>query len=115
MKKNKISLIGTSQGGRKDKIIRLLSSLSCYNDNNLELIFVDQTNNDELHEVFTSYNSSVNYKLIKSDKCSLSKARNIALKYASGNVVGFCDDDAYYNSELILFLSEYDDSSESII
>lgn len=115
MQKNRISLIGTSQGGRKSEIIRLLDSLSCYKDNNLELIFVDQTNSDELDDIFDLYNSFVNYKLIKSDKCSLSKARNIALKYASGNIVGFCDDDAYYNNELILFLSEYDNSSESII
>lgn len=105
MQKNKISLIGTTQGGREFEIERLLQSLSGSSDF-LELIFVDQTPDTQVEEIVAKYKNSVTVKLIKSAKVSLSKARNLALAQATGNIFGFCDDDAFYNFSFLENLSD---------
>lgn len=96
----RLSLIGTSQGGREKEVRRLLNSLVGYFDS-LEIIFVDQTSSDHLQTIFNDFFGVVNFKLLKSQPCPLSVARNIALDYASGEVIGFCDDDAYYNNDIL--------------
>lgn len=115
MQKNNITLIGTSQGGRISEVKRLLDSLCYYNGDNIELIFVDQSDTVELINLFNEYKALLNYKLIKSEKCSLSKARNIAISHASGNIIGFCDDDAFYNPELLMFLTQYEVLNNHIV
>jgi glycosyltransferase involved in cell wall biosynthesis len=103
MSNNKLSIIGTSQGGRIDKIRRLLESLLNFNQP-YELIFVDQSLGEEISELFEEYNKKIHYKLIVSSRVSLSKARNIAIASCSGNIVCFCDDDAFYEQELLYYL-----------
>lgn len=103
MHQAKLSLIGTSRGERPDEVVRLLKSLPKNNDY-IELIFVDQSNNEEINDIFSEYIDLIKFKLIKSGPCSLSTARNIALAHATGNILGFCDDDAFYNEEAIEYL-----------
>jgi len=103
MSKNKISIIGTSQGGRVDKIERLIKSI-LYLKINYELIFVDQSSDSEIEDLFCKYAALLHYKLIKYKKVSLSKARNLALSSSSGNIVCFCDDDAFYDHNILEFL-----------
>lgn len=101
---NKLSIIGTSQGGRILKIKRLLDSVSELSSF-CEIIFVDQSQDDEIKELFNSFNGIVNYKIICTNKISLSKARNIAIKECSGNIICFCDDDAFYDKSIFYYLS----------
>ncbi|MBW0294689.1 hypothetical protein B4P00_00210 [Shewanella xiamenensis] len=103
MQINKISLVGTTQGGREFEIERLFKSLIGTSDF-LEVIFVDQSQTRLLDKIVDDYRDLINIKLIRSDKVSLSKARNIALRNVTGNVIAFCDDDAYYSAEVLKFI-----------
>jgi glycosyltransferase involved in cell wall biosynthesis len=114
MVKNKISLIGTSQGGREAEIERLFKSLVGSKEF-LEIIFVDQSNNSNIKNIVTKYKNKIDIKLIFSEKLSLSKARNLALKNCSGNVIGFCDDDAFYDFEFLENLSLLSYDSNKIV
>ncbi|MCU7794247.1 glycosyltransferase [Aeromonas veronii] len=104
---NKVSLIGTSQGGREVEVERLLQSLIGTNSF-LEVVFVDQSNDDKISEIVKKYEKEVSFVLLKSLPISLSKARNIALKHCSGNIIGFCDDDAFYDLATLKYLHQYD-------
>src|SRR5690554_2956853 len=94
---NKISLIGTTRGGRLAEISRLLTSLDIGMMNEVEIIFVDQSCDASVRGLFEEFRERVTFKLISASPCSLSKARNIGLKQAAGNIIGFCDDDAFYD------------------
>lgn len=104
MQRNKISLVGTTQGGREFEIDRLLKSLIGASDF-VEVVFVDQSQTNLIDDIVDKYKNLISIKLIKSDKVSLSKARNIALRNVSGNIIAFCDDDAYYSVEHLKFVS----------
>ena len=62
----RLSLIGTSQGGREKEIFRLLESLVSVRDS-VELVFVDQTRGDAISSVFDKFIGQVNFNLIKTD------------------------------------------------
>lgn len=111
---NKISIIGTSQGGREVLIDRMLNSLSVSNLN-IELVFVDQSPNDTIERIFDSYRQKVCFKLIKSGGLSLSKARNIAINQSSGNILTFCDDDAFYDECSLRKIAGYTEGGELIM
>lgn len=113
MQKNKLVLIGTTQGGRTRQIDRLLNSLIGFD--NIQLLFVDQTTDNSVSAVFDKFSQSIDYVLIKADKCSLSKARNLALLKASGDIIGFCDDDAIYDRDMLFYLSSVDVKSNSLV
>ena len=99
----RLSLIGTSQGGREKEIFRLLESLVSVRDS-VELVFVDQTRSDAISSVFDKFIGLVNFNLIKTDPCSLSIARNLALDNAKGDIIGFCDDDAFYSASSLDYI-----------
>lgn len=105
MQKNKISLVGTTQGGREFEVDRLFNSLVGTKDF-LEVVFVDQSESSVIEEIVNKYRNTVSITLIKSEKLSLSKARNLALREVSGNIIGFCDDDAFYETSQLEKLCE---------
>lgn len=95
-----LSLVQTSQNRRKE-LYRFLTSL---NDQigidfkEIQLIFIDQGNN---YDVFKDINREIEFVYIKSTPCSLSRARNIGLKYVTGAYVGFPDDDCWYEPDTL--------------
>lgn len=76
----KISLIGTTQGGRDKEIERLLNSIASSTYKNLEIIFIDQTDDIIIEQLFLKHAKNIKYKLVKSNKVPLSTARNQGLK-----------------------------------
>lgn len=100
MQKNRISLIGTTQGGRDFEVERLFKGLIGTTDF-LEIVFVDQSGLMATEKLVEKYQAKVTIKLLKSEKVSLSKARNLALQQSTGNVIGFCDDDAFYDRNFL--------------
>lgn len=111
---NLLSLIGTTQGGRNAELERLLDSLVGFKGK-IELIFVDQSGDLEIKSLFEKYKESLDFVFLTSKKTSLSKARNIGLSYVKGNVVGFCDDDAFYNKDIISCLLSISISDNTFI
>ena len=96
----KLSLIQTSQN-RINQVSRFVNSLNeqiNINFEEIQYIFVDQ--GDHL-SAFTKLNEKIKFEYIKSDKCSLSHARNIALKLVKGTYVAFPDDDCWYQADTI--------------
>lgn len=95
----KFSLI-TATLGRVSEFERLLQSLSAQTFKDFELIVVDQNDHFQLEEICNRF-KNLNIKYIHSDKKGLSLNRNIGLKYAVGEIVGFPDDDCYYDNNLL--------------
>lgn len=100
-KKFKFSLIMPTLG-RKHEVDLFLKSLINQNYINVELIVVDQNDDEFIKELCSKYSSKIDIKYIHSTIKGLSKCRNIGLKYASGDIVAFPDDDCEYSDKLLL-------------
>lgn len=91
----KITIIVTTQN-RVREIIRFFESINYQKDidfNNIQVIFVDQGNCKKCIE---SLNTNIEIKYIRSERCSLSKARNKAMSFVKGDIIAFGDDDCWY-------------------
>ncbi len=91
----KISVIITVFNGAK-YIAHAIESFLAQSYENKELIIVDGISTDGTHEIISSYEKRFpqTIKWIQEKDSGISNARNIALKYVTGDVVGFlgCDD-----------------------
>jgi GT2 family glycosyltransferase len=72
----------------------------------VEVIIVDQNSDDRLIPVINKINDRVQIIHIISQP-GLSKARNIALHYAKGEIIAFPDDDSWYPPNLLSTIIEY--------
>lgn len=95
-----ISLV-TATLGRVREVQRLLDSLAAQTYKKFELIIVDQNPHTLLQEMVGRYADTINIKYIRSDVKGLSYNRNIGLKHCAGDVVGFPDDDCFYDKEVL--------------
>ena len=88
-----ISLIVASLH-RTSEVERLLASLDAQQFRNFEVIVVDQNPDDRLVPVLASHRGAPIVHL----HCppGASRARNLGLQAAKGNVIGFPDDDCWY-------------------
>ncbi len=88
--------------GRKKELLELIESIknSDYETNNLEIIIIDQNEKGFLDKELSEF-ESLKIKHIHSDIKGLSYNRNIGLKYATGNIICFPDDDCkFYKNTL---------------
>ncbi len=90
---------------RVKEVQELLQSLSTQTYKNFEVIIVDQNNDNRVQNILINFDS-LNIKYIKSKK-GLSVSRNVGLKYASGDIIGFPDDDCTYPPQLIKNITTY--------
>lgn len=98
----KISLILSTLGRVievEEYIKRLL--LSDYDLNKIELIIVDQNDTDLLRDIIRKYENMLNLKHLEVNFKGLSKSRNYGIKYASGEIIGFPDDDCWYEKDTL--------------
>ncbi|GAB1482750.1 hypothetical protein MASR2M78_15660 [Treponema sp.] len=103
---SKISLILTSIDN-SNKLNRFIDSINQLLLDNLILtiIFIDQGNNEF---EFEKIRKDIKLIYIKKYKMSLSKARNIGLRYIEeNNIIGFPDDDCWYPPDFFLDLLFY--------
>jgi glycosyltransferase involved in cell wall biosynthesis len=85
--------------GRYEEIILFLDSLANQSYKNFELIIVDQNDDNKIEKLCLSY--SMDIRVIKSAVKGLSINRNIGLKYVSGDIIAFPDDDCEYDSQTL--------------
>jgi len=85
--------------GRYEEITLFLDSLANQTYKDYELIIIDQNGNDKIEKLCQSY--LMNIRLIKSAVKGLSVNRNIGLKYVSGDIIAFPDDDCVYNNDTL--------------
>jgi glycosyltransferase involved in cell wall biosynthesis len=86
--------------GRHEEIDRLLHSLACQTCKDFEIIFVDQNDHDKILEITRNYDAILDITVVKSAP-GLSRARNVGIRHASGNYIGFPDDDCWYPCDLL--------------
>ena len=92
--------------GRTGEIEHLLASLDAQTDHEFELIVVDQNPDDRISKLLERYRSKVPIFHLRSEP-GVSRARNIGIEHATGEVIGFPDDDCWYPSDLLAKVSRY--------
>lgn len=95
----KISLILATVDRRRE-LERFLSSLKNQTYKNFELIICDQNKQGFLDDLLIPYQEEFNIIHLYT-KRGLSKSRNEGIKYASGEIVAFPDDDCWYPPSLL--------------
>lgn len=95
-----VSLV-TATLGRVKEITRLLDSLLIQTYKDFEIIIIDQNEHFLIQDLLHRYNHEIRIKYIRSSTKGLSFNRNIGLKYCEGNIVGFPDDDCYYDKNVL--------------
>lgn len=95
-----ISLI-TATLGRVKEIGVLLESLVQQQNQNFEFILIDQNEHHELEPIIKQYEQKIDIIYIRSSVKGLSYNRNIGLKNCKGDIIGFPDDDCFYDSAVL--------------
>lgn len=96
-----ISLV-TATLGRTKELDRLCLSLANQIYKDFEFILVDQNEDGAIDYIVRKYGNSFRIIHIKSSIKGLSYNRNIGLRYCHGEIVGFPDDDCYYDDKVLL-------------
>jgi glycosyltransferase involved in cell wall biosynthesis len=90
----KFSLIAATIG-RSAEIERLFDSLAGQEYQDFELILVDQNADDRARKICDKFRDRLHIVYLQSER-GLSRARNVGLRYARGDVIAFPDDDCWY-------------------
>src|SRR5262245_58658857 len=97
----KISLV-LATVGRTTEVERFLRSLEQQTCRDMELIVVDQNEDDRLNEIISTLGSlEIDIVHLRLGDRNLSKARNFGIARARHEVVGFPDDDCWYEKDLV--------------
>lgn len=93
--------------GRDKELISLLDSLSVQTMKNFELIVVDQNIDQRVSRIVDKYSHLLKIIYIKSTQKGLSYNRNVGLKHCRGEIIGFPDDDCYYEYDVLEKVSSF--------
>lgn len=86
---------------RTNEIKRFLASLNEQTYRDFELIVVDQNTDERVAHIIASYADKFSIKHLRATK-GLSRARNVGLRQATGDIVAFPDDDCWYPKDLLM-------------
>lgn len=86
--------------GRKQDLVRFCALLHEQTHRNFELILVDQSGGDELIEIIQQFGDKFTIIHLRSE-LGLSRGRNVGMKAATGDLIGFPDDDCWYGKDLL--------------
>lgn len=101
MKPCRVSLVMASVG-RADDVGRLISSLISQTAHGFELIVVDQNTDDRLQpHVLQARRAGLAVQHLRMRPPNLSAARNLGIDKARGDVIGFPDDDCWYEPGVV--------------
>jgi glycosyltransferase involved in cell wall biosynthesis len=92
--------------GRTHELERFLQHLEAQEYGDVELIVVDQNPTDRLTPILSAYQSSFRIVMARA-RPGLSRARNLGLTLASGEVIAFPDDDCAYPRSLLRRVAEW--------
>ena len=92
---------------RVREVREYLESLACQeNPPSFEVIMVDQNKDERLLPVVADFENLFPIRRYTADP-GLSRARNIGLRHAEGEIIAFPDDDCTYPKTLLLAVSDY--------
>ena len=90
--------------GRQDELVRLFDSLTCQTAMNFEVIVADQNEDDRVRRVLAA---ELPFPVIYLQSVKgASRARNRGAASATGEIVGFPDDDCWYPSNTTRHLAQ---------
>ena len=92
--------------GRTDELHRFFASLEAGSAPYCECIVVDQNSDERLRPILAAWEDRIPIRHIRSPP-GLSRARNAGLHLATGEVVGFPDDDCWYSAGLLEQVSSF--------
>jgi glycosyltransferase involved in cell wall biosynthesis len=95
----RVSLI-VATVGRERELERLLESLEAQTFRDFEVLVIDQNPDDRLAPMISKYSESFALRYFQSP-LGVSRARNVGLSLAEGEVIAFPDDDCWYRSGLL--------------
>lgn len=90
--------------GRCDEVGEFLASLQRQDHRNFELLIVDQNPDERLAPLIEEYRRHFRILRYRSAP-GLSRARNVGLRYATGDVIAFPDDDCWYPDGLLSYVA----------
>lgn len=93
--------------GRYKEPEEFLKSLTEQTYSNFELIVIDQNDNNKIEMLCKKFSNNFSIVYERVTFKGLSRARNWAFKYVTGNVVGFPDDDCVYYKDTLYKVSKY--------
>lgn len=97
----KVSLV-LATVGRCDELRRCIESLMAQTTRDFELLVVDQNDDDRLMPFLNeATKAGLDVKHLKLRPPNLSAARNLGILQASGEIVGFPDDDCWYEATTV--------------
>ena len=100
-----ISLI-VATVGRVEELDRMLASMAAQALEAVEIIVVDQNTDDRVEALLAGWKGRLRFVHVRTAR-GLSRARNAGLRLASGELVGFPDDDCWYPESLLLQVEEW--------
>ena len=86
--------------GRTEELANFLRHLDQQTHRHFELIVVDQNPDDRLVPLLSEFAEKFPVRHLRSPR-GLSRARNVGLPYATGDIVAFPDDDCWYAPDLL--------------
>ncbi|MCZ4304593.1 glycosyltransferase family A protein [Zoogloeaceae bacterium G21618-S1] len=93
--------------GRSEDVGRCLWSLAAQTDQNFEVLLVDQNADERLVPwVEALHSAGLRLRHLRMDKASLSGARNLGIAESQGEIIGFPDDDCWYEPEVVARLRD---------
>lgn len=87
--------------GRSEEPQRFLAALLAQTHPDYELILIDQNTDDRVERSLSPFLDQFPIVYIRTHAHGLSRARNLGLSYASGDIIGFPDDDCWYPPQLL--------------
>jgi GT2 family glycosyltransferase len=108
----KISLVLATLG-RSDEIRQLLDSIALQDYREVEVVVVDQNTDDRLVPVLQAYEPLFPIVHLRSLP-GLSRARNVGMASATGCIIGFPDDDAWYPAGTLAHVASLFDEGPDI-
>ncbi len=100
--------------GRFDEVKIFLDSLLLQDYRDFELIIIDQNEKEDLKDIISMYSNKFKINHIRIKEKGLSLARNVGLKYATGDIVAFPDDDCAYSEGILSYINEYFTNNKNI-
>ncbi|ALA26424.1 hypothetical protein AVI51_11185 [Piscirickettsia salmonis] len=92
---------------RVNEVDHMLTSLQKQSYQNFEVIVVDQNLDNRLDLILAKHQLQMNIHHVKVEKPGLSRARNVGLAQASGDIIAFPDDDCFYHSDTLSRVKDF--------
>ena len=86
--------------GREAELSRCLGSLAAQTSGDFEVVVVDQNADDRVAALLDRERVPFPLTHVRAPP-GLSRARNVGLRLARGNIVGFPDDDCWYDADIV--------------